>query len=81
MIDQFLKTKTLPEKVDNYFVDAVAALLEGFEPVSISAEEFIDKLDALGPCDIDTFKNKINELLKDYTKGKDAEKLRIVVKR
>ena len=81
VIDQFLKTKKLPEKVDNYFVDAVAALLEGFEPVSISAEEFIDKLDALGPCDIDTFKNKINELLKDYTKGKDAEKLRIVVKR
>ena len=58
VIDQFLKTKKLPEKVDNYFVDAVAALLEGFEPVSISAEEFIDKLDALGPCDIDTFKNK-----------------------
>ena len=76
-----LKTKKLPEKVDNYFVDAVAALLEGFEPVSISAEEFIDKLDALGPCDIDTFKNKINDMLKAYTKGKDAEKLRIVVKR
>lgn len=47
VIDQFLKTKKLPEKVDNYFVEAVSALLEGFEPVSISAEEFIDKLDAL----------------------------------
>ncbi len=81
VIDQFLKTKKLPDKVDNYFVDAVSALLEGFEPISISAEEFIDKLDALGPCDIDTFKNKINELLKDYTNGKDTEKLRIVVKR
>lgn len=81
VIDQFLKTKKLPDKVDNYFVDAVSALLEGFEPVSISAEEFIDKLDALGPCDIDTFKNKINDMLKIYTKGKDAEKLRIVVKR
>lgn len=81
VIDQFLKSKKLPEKVDNYFVDAVSALLEGFEPVSISADEFIDKLDALGPCDIDTFKNKINDMLKDYTKGKDAEKLRIVVKR
>ena len=60
---------------------SIYALLEGFEPVYISADEFIDKLDALGPCDIDTFKNKINELLKDCTKGKDAEKLRIVVKR
>ena len=81
VIDQFLKTQQLPEKIDNYFIDAVTALLEGFEPVAISADEFIDKLDALGPCDIDTFKTKINDLLKDYTKGKDAEKLRIVVKR
>ena len=81
VIKQFLDTKMLPEKVDNYFIDAVVALLKGFEPVSISADEFIDKLDVLGPCDIDTFKNKINELLKEYTKGKDAEKLRIVVKK
>ncbi len=81
VIDQFLGTKKFPNIVDSFFIDAVSALLEGFEPVSISAEEFIDKLDALGPCDIDTFKNKIIDLLKVYTKGKDPEKLRIVVKR
>ena len=81
VIRTFLQTKELPDVVDIYFVEAVAALLEGFEPVAISAEEFIDKLDALGPCDVDTFKGKINELLKDYTRGKDAEKLRIVLKR
>jgi len=81
VIDLFLKTQKLPEKIENYFIDAVTALLEGFEPVAISADEFINRLDALGPCDIDTFKTKINEILKDYTKGKDAEKLRIVVKR
>ena len=81
VIDQFLKTRKLPEVVDNYFVDAVSALLEGFEPVSIPANDLIDRLDALGPCDIDAFRNKVNELLKEYTKGKDAEKLRIVIKR
>ena len=81
VIREFLNTRKLPDVVDNYFIDAVSALLEGFEPVAISAEEFMDKLDALGPCDIDTFKGKISELLKDYTKGKDAEKLRIVLKR
>ena len=81
VIRDFLNTRKLPDAVDTYFIDAVSALLEGFEPVAISAEEFMDKLDALGPCDIDTFKNKISELLRDYTKGKDAEKLRIVLKR
>ena len=49
--------------------------------MAISAEEFMDKLDALGPCDIDTFKDKISELLQNYTQGKDADKLRIVLKR
>ena len=81
VIRQFLQTKKLPDVIDTYFIDAVSALLEGFEPVAIPVDEFFDKLDTLGPCDVDTFKSKINELLKDYTKGKDAEKLRIVLKR
>ena len=81
VIKEFLQTRKLPDVVDTYFIDAVSALLEGFEPVAISAEEFMDKLDALGPCDVDTFKDKISELLQNYTKGKDADKLRIVLKR
>ena len=81
VIEAFLQSKALPEKVDTFFVDAVNSILEGFEPVSIPADELIDKLDALGPCDVDTFKNKLSEVLSSYTRGKDAEKLRIVVKR
>lgn len=81
VIDTFIKTKALPEKVDTFFVEAVNTLLEGFEPVSIPADELIDKLDALGPCDVATFKSRMNDVLSAYTKGKDAEKLRIVVKR
>ena len=78
---EFLHTHKLPEVVDTFFVDAVSALLEGFEPVAIIAEDFLDKLEALGPCDTDAFKGKISELLKEYSKGKDPEKLRIVLKR
>lgn len=81
VIYTFLTKKSLPEKVDAFFVDAVNALLEGFEPVSIPAAELIDKLDALGPCDVDTFKRKLDSVLSAYTNGKDTEKLRIVVKR
>lgn len=81
VIETFLKTKTLPEKIDAFFVEAVNALLDGFEPVSIPAAELIDKLDALGPCDVDTFKRKLSDVLSSYTKGKDTEKLRIVIKR
>ncbi len=80
-LDEFLKTGTLPEKVDAFFVGAVEALLKGFEPVAISANELIDKLDAIGPCDVDTFKARVAAMIDDYTKGKDKGKLRIVVKR
>lgn len=80
-LDAFLKAKKLPEKIDNFFMGAIDALLQGFEPVTISANDLIDKLDAIGPCDVDTFKARVTAVVDGYTKGKDKEKLRIVVKR
>ncbi|NPE22818.1 hypothetical protein DWB64_13310 [Fusibacter sp. A1] len=81
VINSFLKTKNLPETVDNFFVGSVKVLLQGFEPVIITADEFMQKLDELGPCDLATFKAKLESILVDYTRGKDKDKLRIVVKR
>ncbi len=80
-IKTFIADKKLPDKIDQFFINSVQALLKGFEPVSISANEFIDKLDAIGPCDVTTFKIKLNEIVSSYIIGKDNEKLRIVVKR
>lgn len=80
-LDEFLKTKSLPDKIDMFFVGTIESLLEGFEPVLIDSGELIDKLDAIGPCDTETFKKYVNEMIDAYTKGKDKEKLRIVVKR
>ena len=81
VIDGFIETKTLPERIDQFFITAIDDLLQGFEPVVIAADELIDKLGALGPCDIETFQRKLKELLNGYTRGKDKEKLRIIVKR
>jgi hypothetical protein len=81
VIDEFINTKRLPEKADQFFITAIKDLLQGFEPVAIAADELIDRLSALGPCDIDTFQHKLKELVDDYIKGKDKEKLRIIIKR
>ena len=81
VIDEFIKTKALPEKIDQFFINAIEDLLQGFEPVAIAADELIDKLGAIGPCDLDTFQHKLKALLDSYTKGKNKEKLRIIVKR
>ena len=80
-IDTFIETGALPKHVDDFFVKAINALLKGFEPVVIDTDELVAKLEQLPPMDEASFKNKIAELVGFYTKGKDASKLRIVVKR
>ena len=80
-IDAFVSSGTLSKRVDDFFVKSINALLKGFEPLVIQTEDFMQKLDELGPCDVDTFKTKIADIVAGYIKGKDTSKLRIVVKR
>ena len=80
VIDEFITTASLPKRVDDFFIKAIKALLKGFEPVVIDAKDLMDKLMKLPPMDETAFKQKLNELVADYTKGKDEGKLRIIVK-
>lgn len=80
VIDEFIKTASLPKRVDDFFIKAIKELLKGFEPVVIDAKDLMDKLMKLPPMDETAFKQKLNELVADYTKGKDEGKLRIIVK-
>ena len=80
-IDTFIESGSLPKRVDDFFVKSINALLKGFEPVVIDTDELVAKLEQLPPMDEANFMAKISELVGAYTKGKDAGKLRIVVKR
>lgn len=80
-IDNFVSSGSLPKKVDDFFVKSINALLKGFEPVVIDTDEFIKKLEEMPPLDEASFKAKINDIITEYTRGKDISKLRIVVKR
>ena len=79
-IDDFLSARTMPEIVDTFFVGSLIALLEGFDVITIGGEELLDRLSSLGPCDIDTFTSKVEELVTSHAKGKDKSKLRIIVR-
>jgi len=79
-VDSFIAEKALPEKVDNFFTNAISALLQGFDAVTINGAELVDKLSALGPCDTDTFKEKIDDIVTSLSRGKDKSKLRIIVR-
>ena len=80
-IDEFVSSGELPMRVDDFFVKAITALLQGFEPVVIDSTDLVQKLEELPPMDEATFEKKIKDILSMYTKGKDLSKLRIVVKR
>lgn len=80
-IDDFIETKELPKRVDDFFVKAIQALLKGFEPVVVNADDLVEKLTKLPPLDEQTFRSKVSELISEYTSGKDAGKLRIIVKK
>ncbi len=80
-IDEFESSGELPKRVDDFFVKAITALLQGFEPVVINTDDLLQKLEELPPLDESTFAAKVREILGAYTKGKNTGKLRIVVKR
>ena len=80
-VDDFIASGELPKRVDDFFVKAINALLKGFEPVVIDSDDLMAKLEQMPPMDEVSFKAKVSELIASYTKGKDAGKLRIVVKR
>lgn len=80
-IDSFIESQTLPERVDDFFVNAVNTLLQGFEPVVIDTDELVAQLEQLPPMDESHFIVRVSDLIGAYTKGKDAGKLRIVVKK
>ena len=80
-VDDFIASGELPKRVDDFFVKAINALLKGFEPVVIDSDDLMAKLEQMPPMDEAAFKAKVSELIASYTKGKDAGKLRIVVKR
>ena len=80
-VDDFGSSGILPKRVDDFFVKAIKALLQGFEPVVINTADLTEKLEQLPPMDEASFKQKLNEIVAAYTQGKDTSKIRIVVKR
>ncbi len=80
-IDDFITSGELPKRVDDFFIKAIQALLKGFEPVVLNADDLVDKLTQLPPLDETAFKQRLTEMIASYTRGKDAGKLRIIVKR
>jgi hypothetical protein len=80
LIDGFVASRALPERVDDAFVDAIEDLQQGFEPVYVDGRELVAVLAKLGASTADDFKRQFNSYIGGLVKGKDPESLRIIVR-
>jgi hypothetical protein len=80
-VENFIEKGELPEKLDNDFLDALREVLSGLVKLEISLQDLRDALLAGGsPATVEEIKDRLDSLMTKLTKGKEADKVRIVLK-
>lgn len=79
-VNDFIKTKQLPDLVDNAFVSALQEALSGLSRLEIRSAELKKALTRGGsPATPEELSLRFNNYLQEITKGKDPAKIRIVL--
>ena len=80
LVSAFIESRTLPEDLDHSFVHGVRTLLSGLAKVVIATQDLRDALISGGsPATIDEITARFEDYLSERAKGKDREKVRIVL--
>ena len=80
LVDGFIKKRTLPDDLDQDFIHALQEVLSGLTKVSIKIADLRDALLAGGsPATAAEMKKRFEEYLDHLTKGKEPDKVRIVL--
>ena len=76
----FIKSRELPEPLDNNFVHALKEVLSGLIKVTVNAQKLQNALQvAEGPATPAEMKKRFEEHIDQLTRGKDPAKVRIVL--
>lgn len=78
IINDFLRTQTLPEPLSDAFIQAAQQALSGLEKVGISTDALKRALLAT-PAGADELRHRLEKFISEHSKGKDLGKLRFVV--
>ena len=79
-LETFRTGGELPEPLDEAFLRALAEALGGLERVTIQPEDILRVLMGSGaPATVEDLRRRFDELLARVTRGKDVEKVRIVI--
>jgi hypothetical protein len=80
IIDSFLKSRTLPEPLEQNFVAALQEALSGLTRVTIKISDFRNALLAGGsPITLEEMRKRFEEYLESLVRGKERSKVRIVL--
>lgn len=76
----FLKKRVLPDNIDQDFIHALQEVLAGLTKVSVKITDLRDALLSGGsPATPEEIRKRLNEYLDALTKGKEPDKIRIVL--
>jgi len=80
IIDSFLKSRTLPEPLEQDFVAALQEALSGLTRVTIKISEFRNALLSGGsPITLEEMRKRFEEYVESLVRGKERSKVRIVL--
>lgn len=80
LIEGFVSSKTLPDPLPSDFIAAVQEALSGLEKVQLTGDDIRRALLRGGsPAKPDELRERFEALLREHSKGKDANKLRFVI--
>ncbi|MCW2238223.1 hypothetical protein M2351_002786 [Azospirillum canadense] len=80
LVEDFLEEAVLPDPVDARFVTAVSEALKGLQKVVLTTDQIRDALLKGGsPAGIEDLKERFKAFLDDATKGKEKNKVRVVI--
>jgi len=79
IVKAFMDSKELPEPVDGNFVQTLKTILAGLQKVSVKKADLLKIVSDLGPSTPNEIKQAISDYVDSLTKGKDQNKVRIVL--
>lgn len=79
LVEQVITTRTLPESIDRFFIQTFNTLFSELDKVTINFEDLENIILSMGPCTVSELKSKMNSFVDNIVKGKDIEKLRIIM--
>jgi succinate dehydrogenase flavin-adding protein (antitoxin of CptAB toxin-antitoxin module) len=79
VIQSFMGSKELPEPIDGNFVQTLKTVLAGLQKVPVKKTELIKIVSNLGPSTPEELKRAICDYVDSLTRGKDINKVRIVL--